>query len=223
MGCSASFDLINHFDEPKYLKAEKAIIFSDCVRNIDVSVIMEKDIDIIKDQWPRLSNDLTGNGTEVFVNIFKAHPDAKKLFHCENVPESKLSTNLVVRQQGVRFMKFIGRTVNNLEDLDNSVSKACLFLGKRHYRYSGFKPVYFEAYYDAFFKVYHRVLGSNSCHETAVAWSHLLQFILEQLKKGYHLASIEAVTEGAIRKASEIESKILNKKKSRVLKTLEDI
>ena len=66
MGCSASFDLINHFDEPKYLKAEKAIIFSDSIRSIDVSVIMEKDIDIIKDQWPRLSDDLTGNGTEVF-------------------------------------------------------------------------------------------------------------------------------------------------------------
>ena len=208
MGCSASVKLAE--EKTECLRAENNVIFSDRFGESDI-VIREKEQEIIKDQWKQLSSDIIGNGTEVFVNIFKAYPEAKRLFHCEHVAERNLHKSIAVQRQGVRFMRSIGRVVENISDWNNSVSKACIALGKRHYSYEGFKPLYFEAYYNAFLKMYEQAIGSNYSDESGIAWSNLLLYILEKLKKGYHLASIETVTESAIRKASEIEQKILNR------------
>ena len=108
-------------------------------------------------------------------------------------------------------MQAVGTAVESIDDLETSMSGSLLNLGKKHVEFTGFKPVYFEEFYKAISKVWHEVLGPGYTKESAEAWCHVLVFILETLKKGYHLACLETVTAGALDKVRETEIKIVSK------------
>ena len=210
MGCTTSLELKN--ESTGSLKDEKKVFF-DRFREPDI-FIPESEKTIIKAQWEVLSKDRKGNGTAVFLKIFKQYPEIKELFRCNDVDYTLLEENAEFRAHAIRFMQAMGTAVESIDDLETSMSKSLVSLGKQHVSFTGFKPIYFEAFYDAISSVWRDVLGSDFTPESAEAWCHVMVFILETLKKGYHLASLETVTASALEKVCETERNILSKQLS---------
>ena len=196
MGCTASLAFVHK--KSLSLKAEKRVFF-DRFREPDIT-ISDKEKYIIKSQWKTLSTDIIGTGSAVFLRLFKQYPEIKQVFHCDEVEDECLPRNGEFKQHAIRFMQAVGTAVESIDDLETSMSNSLLALGKKHFNFTGFKPAYFEAFHDAILTVWTDVLGSSYTSECADAWSHVFVFILEKLKKGYHLASIETVTAGALAK-----------------------
>ena len=208
MGCATSQDLMN---KNSVSSKEEKRIFYDRFREPDI-IIPESEKAIIKAQWPLLSKDVKGNGSAVFMKIFKQYPEIKNLFRCNGVDDMQLPENAEFKAHAIRFMQAVGTAVDSIDDLDTSMSRTLLSLGKQHVNFTGFKPIYFEAFYDAISTVWKDVLGSDYTVQSADAWSHVLVFIMETLKKGYHLASLEAVTANVLAKVSETESQFYSRK-----------
>lgn len=206
MGCSASVALVQ---KNSLSVGNNKRIFYDRFRHPDIN-ISDEDKNIIKSQWQILSANITGNGIAVFINLFKQYPEIKELFRCEDVEDEYLERNDKLREHAIRFMKAVGTAVESIDDLETSMSKSLLNLGKRHLEFTGFRPVYFEEFYKAISKVWNIVLGSGYTPVSAEAWRQVLVFILEHLKKGYHLASLEVVTAGAIKKVGDVENTIMS-------------
>ena len=190
MGCSMSGT------HPKansdILKQEKRVFF-DRFQMPDV-IITEEEKAIIKSQWRILYTDMTRNGMAVFLRIFERYPEIKELFDYNGMDEETLQKHEKFKAHATKFMQAFAVVIDNIDDIETAMSNELLALGKKHIYYTGFRPVYFEAYYDAMLTVWCEVLGRKYTKESANAWSHMLIFMLEKLKKGYHLASIEAVT-----------------------------
>ena len=211
MGCTASIALINK--NSKALKNDGRVFYDRFHQpEVKLSRLSDGDKDIIKSQWGKLSCNLTENGISVFLNLFKQYPEIKELFRCEEVEDEYLEINSKFKGHAVRFMQKVDTAVENIDDLETYMSGPLLNLGKRHVEFTGFKPVYFEEFYKAISKVWMEVLEQGYTKESEDAWRHLFVFILETLKKGYHLACLETVTAGAIDRAEETEIKFLARK-----------
>ena len=207
MGCTSSVALASKNSET--LRKDKRV-FYDRFRQPDVT-LSDKDKDIIKTQWRQLSSNLTENGIAVFLNLFKQYPEIKEVFRCDEVEDKYLERNPKFKEHAIGFMQQVDMAVGSIDDLKTCMSGSLLNLGKRHVEFTGFKPVYFEEFYKAISKVWTEVLAQEYTKESEDAWRHLFVFILETLKKGYHLACLEAVTASAIDKVGETENKILSK------------
>ena len=149
---------------------------------------------IIKRQWKVLSADIKRTGTDVFLEIFKLNPDIKLLFPFRNIDDKELMTNAQFKAHGIRFMQAIGAAVENMDELETAMTEPIVALGKQHIKFQGFQPVYFEIFCDAISTVWRKVLGVRFTPACAEAWKHVLVFIMDNLKQGYQLASIETET-----------------------------
>ena len=151
---------------------------------------------IIKRQWKVLSADIRGNGTAVFLQLFKQNPELKKLFSFRHIDDTELWHDVEFKRHGIRFMQAINATVENIDDLETSMSGTLEDLGRQHVSFTGFKPTFFEAFHDAIISVWKEVLGTRFTPACEAAWSHLLAYIMETLKRGHCLASIEVKVKG---------------------------
>ena len=191
MGCTTSLSFV-----PKSVKSGKKKrprVFVDRFREPDI-VISDKEKAIIKRQWKVLSANTNEYGVAVFLKIFLNHPEIKELFPYKDMEKDKLLLNSAFKHHASRFMHAVGAAVTNIDDLETAMSSTFLNLGKQHFYCTGFKPIYFEIFYHAIVKVWKDALGVCYTNDCADAWSHVLVFMMEKLKKGYHLASIEQVT-----------------------------
>lgn len=191
------------------LKHETRIFYDRSQPDIS-ACISDEEKDIIKSQWQILSANSTTNGIAVFVSLFKQYSEIKELFGCAEAEEEYLERNDKLREHAIRFMKAVGDAVESIDDLENAMSTSLLNLGKRHLELTGFKPIYFEEFYKAIASVWDNVLSSSYTPVSVEAWRHILVFILDNLKKGYHLASLEEVHADAIERIIETENKILS-------------
>ncbi|KAL4231372.1 hypothetical protein ACF0H5_008951 [Mactra antiquata] len=143
---------------------------------------------LVKESWRRLSGDIPGNGLQVFLRIFETCPRTKKLFQVDNVRLSELARNVTIQRHGKRFMLAIGAAVENIDGIDekdSELSKLLIVLGRQHKHYEGFKPEYFEVFYDALMWQWERYLGNEFTPEVADTWSRVFVYFMEKLKEGY--------------------------------------
>ncbi|XP_045188416.2 neuroglobin-like [Mercenaria mercenaria] len=142
----------------------------------------------VRQTWPVLAKDLQGNGLQLFLRIFELCPEVKVLFSVENVRHSQLARNEIIKTHGARFAMAIGSAVDNLDECyrkDNKLSKFLFELGQKHKRFRGFKPEYFEIFYEALMCQWERCMGDQFTPEVSEAWSNLFVFLLNKLKEGY--------------------------------------
>ncbi|XP_045191260.2 hemoglobin subunit beta-2-like [Mercenaria mercenaria] len=138
--------------------------------------------------WPTLANDLQGNGLQLFLRIFDMCPEVKVLFSVENVRPSQLARNVNIKAHGARFANAIGSVVESLDEYNQKDNKSCKFLfalGQKHKRFTGFKPEYFDIFYEALMCQWKRCMGDQFTPEVSEAWGHLFVHIMETLKEGY--------------------------------------
>ena len=185
MGCSPSLALTERTKLAATINGKKQITFNGS-DDTDKG-ISEEEKRIVRRHWKVLSSDIQRLGTRVFLQIFKEHPEIKQLFPCRDVEDDKLISSAEFRGHAYRFMQAVGAVVDNIDDLDKTMSGALIFLGKQHVTFGGIKPVYFDDFYYAITKVWKDLLGKRYTTENAKAWGHVFAYIMEMLKRGFNL------------------------------------
>ena len=187
MGCATSLAFVNKKNIS--IAGEKLTVVKDLQRT-DVTITDEDKV-IIKRQWRILSNDMKCLGAAVFLQIFKEHPEVKQLFPCRDVENDKLLSSVQFKRHAFRFMQAVAAVVDNIDNLENSMTKVLIDLGEQHVLISGIKPSYFEDFYNAICKVWKCKLGWRYKKECETAWNHVFTYIKENMKQGYNSASIK--------------------------------
>lgn len=177
MGCSPSQAFAN-----KILISKRTENFGLCESFHDQEKI------IVKQQWKVLSTDMKGIGTMVFMRIFKQHPEVKKLFPFRNIDDDKLMSSKSFCGHAYVFMQAIGAVVENIDDVENAMSNALIFLGKQHVSFTGVDQIYFDEFTNVISNVWKERLGPSYTLESEDAWRHVFRYIMGKLKKGYYLA-----------------------------------
>ena len=188
MGCTQSFPFL----ETTSIKANTSVDDCKTLPIQDETGIGEAEKIIIRRQWRVLSADIKETGTAVFLELFKLNPEMKQLFPFRHMNDEDLLDDARFRQHGIRFMQAINAMVENIDDLESSMTDSLLVLGKQHINFMGFKSEYFETFHDAISNVWRKVLGARYSPACAEAWRHIILFIMDTLKRGHYLALIEA-------------------------------
>ena len=174
------------------MKEQKTLVLKS-VTEQDIALTEEQKT-IVKRHWRVLSTDIQKLGTAVFLQIFRDHPEVKQLFPCRDVEDDDLISSLEFRGHAYRFMQAVGAVVDNIDNLENAMGNALLFLGKQHVTFMGIKSVYFDDFYVVISKVWKDVLGRRYTPESEKAWSQVFSYIMEKLKKGFESAQHVGVT-----------------------------
>ena len=150
--------------------------------------ISEDEKEIIKRQWKVLSSDMKATGTAVFMQIFKEQPEIKQHFSYKDVDDKHLPMSSELRGHAFRFMQAVGATIENIDDLEISMSEALLTLGAQHVKFTGFKPIYIRTFHSAILTVWRNIFGVHLSPKSADAWNKVLEFIMDKLEEGYNTA-----------------------------------
>jgi len=143
---------------------------------------------IITKTWERMTNDIQGNGMQVFLRIFEIAPDIKSLYSIQHVRPRDVVHNAVIIGHASRFMQAIGAAVVRINECEgsNDFDEQLHRLGQKHTHFIGFKPNYFEVFYDAIMWQWERYMSETFTQEVADAWSHVFAYIMWRLKEGYY-------------------------------------
>ena len=173
MGCSPSQGLDNRTDKVRFSQS-----------------FTEQEKIIVKQQWRTLSPDTKEIGAKVFMEIFKKYPEVKQMFPFRNTPDDRLVSSKVFNAHAVIFMRAIGAVVENIDDVENAMSNALIFLGKQHVAFTGMDQFYFDEFTCVISNVWREKLGASYTSDSARAWRHVFVYIMGKLKKGYmyHIA-----------------------------------
>ena len=185
MGCSPSLAQTRRTKIAATINGKTKVTFNDC--HEENRGISEEEKQIVKRHWEVLSSDIKALGTRVFLQIFQEHPEIKQLFPCRDVEDDQLISSEEFKGHAYRFMQAVGAVVDNIDNLDKTMSSALMFLGKQHTTFPGVKAYYFDDFYYAITKVWKDLLGKRYTTENAKAWGHVFSYIMEMLKKGFNL------------------------------------
>ena len=183
MGCASSISSKN-INSPETMER-----WGNLIRNIGYISVENKTR--VKKTWKLLSRDISGIGAKIFVKIFEADPDIKKIFHCDGLEGDALLTNSQFKGHASRFMQAIGAAVDNIDDLQGGMGPMLEGLGKQHLSFQGFKPEFWDTFTDAILDAFRETLHHRFTSEVAAAWKLVFVFIILKLKQGYQEACLE--------------------------------
>ncbi|XP_006786060.1 x globin [Neolamprologus brichardi] len=145
----------------------------------------EDQIQMIKDSWKVIRDDIAKVGIIMFVRLFETHPECKDVFFLFRDVEDleRLRTSRELRAHGLRVMSFIEKSVARLEQLDRLEALA-LELGKSHYHYNA-PPKYYSYVGAEFICAVQPILKERWTAELEEAWKTMFQFVTSLMNQGY--------------------------------------
>ncbi|XP_036406503.1 cytoglobin-2-like [Megalops cyprinoides] len=154
-------------------------------RDEDVAVPSQEQIDMIKESWKVIQEDIAKVGIIMFVRLFETHPECKDVFFLFRDVEDleRLRTSRELRAHGLRVMSFIEKTVARL-DQPERLDQLALDLGKGHYRYNA-PPKYYGYVGVEFIRAVQPILKEKWTDELEEAWKALFLYVTRIMKKGY--------------------------------------
>ena len=147
---------------------------------------------LVRKSWKILCDDLTGRGSRIFLRIFARNPHVKELFPCRYEEGEALLKNANFKGHASRFMQAVGAAVDNIDNLETTLSPVLVNLGRQHIHFKGFKAEYFEVFKESMLHTFGEDLGRKWTDDMISAWSTVLDFIMCRLQEGYFLATEEA-------------------------------
>ncbi|GAA6213740.1 neuroglobin-like [Lates japonicus] len=146
----------------------------------------EAQIQMIKDSWKVIRDDIAKVGIIMFVRLFETHPECKDVFFLFRDVEDleRLRTSRELRAHGLRVMSFIEKSVARLDHLDRLEALA-LELGKSHYHYNA-PPKYYSYVGAEFICAVQPILKERWTAELEEAWKTMFQYVTSLMRKGYH-------------------------------------
>nr|XP_057946331.1 x globin [Doryrhamphus excisus] len=147
--------------------------------------LSQDDIDMIKESWKVIRDDIAKVGIIVFVRLFETHPECKDVFFLfRDVKDlERLRTSNQLRAHGLRVMSFIEKSVARLDQLERLEALA-VELGKSHYHYNA-PPKYYSYVGAEFISAVQPILKDNWTTELEEAWKTLFQYVTGLMKQGY--------------------------------------
>ncbi|XP_054469867.1 x globin [Anoplopoma fimbria] len=145
----------------------------------------EVQIQMIKDSWKVIRDDIAKVGIIMFVRLFETHPECKDVFFLFRGVEDleRLRTSRELRAHGLRVMSFIEKSVARLDQLERLEALA-LELGKSHYHYNA-PPKYYGYVGAEFISAVQPILKERWTAELEEAWKTMFQFVTGLMKQGY--------------------------------------
>ncbi|XP_066550338.1 x globin [Amia ocellicauda] len=145
----------------------------------------DQHIDLIKESWKVIQEDIAKVGIIMFVRLFETHPECKDVFFLFRDVEDleRLRTSKELRAHGLRVMSFIEKSVARLDQLDR-LEQLALELGKSHYRYNA-PPKYYGYVGTEFICAVQPILKEKWTAEVEEAWKTLFLYVTRIMKKGY--------------------------------------
>ncbi|KAL2098666.1 hypothetical protein ACEWY4_005146 [Coilia grayii] len=142
-------------------------------------------IDMIKDSWKVIQEDIAKVGIIMFVRLFETHPECKDVFFLFRDVEDleRLRTSRELRAHGLRVMSFIEKTVARLDQMER-LEVLALELGKSHYHYNA-PPKYYGYVGTEFICAVQPILKDKWTPELEEAWKSLFQYVTGIMKRGY--------------------------------------
>ncbi|KAM9787921.1 x globin isoform 2-T2 [Syngnathus typhle] len=132
----------------------------------------QNQIDMIKESWKVIRDDIAKVGIIVFVRLFETHPECKDVFFLFRDVEDleRLRTNRELRAHGLRVMSFIEKSVARLDQLEQLEALA-MELGKSHYHYNA-PPKYYSYVGAEFISAVQPILKDRWTTELEEAWKN---------------------------------------------------
>ncbi|XP_023146638.1 x globin isoform X1 [Amphiprion ocellaris] len=145
----------------------------------------EDQIQMIKDSWKVIRDDIAKVGIIMFVRLFETHPECKDVFFLFRDVEDleRLRTSRELRAHGLRVMSFIEKSVARLDQLERLEALA-LELGKSHYHYNA-PPKYYSYVGAEFICAVQPILKEQWTAELEEAWKTMFQYVTSLMKQGY--------------------------------------
>ncbi|KAK2826208.1 hypothetical protein Q5P01_020422 [Channa striata] len=145
----------------------------------------ERQVQMIKDSWKVIRDDIAKVGIIMFVRLFETHPECKDVFFLFRDVEDleRLRSSRELRAHGLRVMSFIEKSVARLDQLDRLEALA-LELGKSHYHYNA-PPKYYSYVGAEFICAVQPILKERWTPEMEEAWKTLFHYVTNLMKQGY--------------------------------------
>ncbi|XP_071354776.1 x globin [Trachinotus anak] len=145
----------------------------------------EDQIQMIKESWKVIRDDIAKVGIIMFVRLFETHPECKDVFFLFRDVEDleRLRTSRELRAHGLRVMSFIEKSVARLDQLERLEALA-LELGKSHYHYNA-PPKYYSYVGAEFICAVQPILKERWTAELEEAWKTMFQYVTSLMKRGY--------------------------------------
>ncbi|XP_034050698.1 x globin [Thalassophryne amazonica] len=142
-------------------------------------------IDIIKESWNVIREDIAKVGIIMFVRLFETHPECKDVFFLFRDVEDleKLRSSRELRAHGLRVMSFIEKSVARLDQRDR-LDALALELGRSHYHYNA-SPKYYSYVGAEFLCAVQPILKDRWTSELEEAWKTMFQYVSILMRQGY--------------------------------------
>ncbi|XP_062252526.1 x globin [Platichthys flesus] len=147
--------------------------------------LSERHIQMIKESWKVIRDDIAKVGIIMFVRLFETHPECKDVFFLFRDVEDleRLRTSRELRAHGLRVMSFIEKSVARL-DQPERLEALALELGKSHYHYNA-PPKYYSYVGAEFICAVQPILKDRWTVELEEAWKTMFQYVTSLMKQGY--------------------------------------
>uniref|UniRef100_A0A8C6UII9 X globin n=1 Tax=Neogobius melanostomus TaxID=47308 RepID=A0A8C6UII9_9GOBI len=147
--------------------------------------LSDAQIQMIKDSWKLIRDDIAKVGIIMFVRLFETHPECKDVFFLFRDVEDleRLRTSRELRAHGLRVMSFIEKSVARLDHLERLEALA-IELGKSHYHYNA-PPRYFNYVGAEFICAVQPILKDRWTSELEEAWKTMFRYVTGLMKQGY--------------------------------------
>ncbi|XP_059908144.1 x globin [Gadus macrocephalus] len=155
--------------------------------NADVGLphLSDNQIQMIKESWKVIRDDIAKVGIIMFVRLFETHPECKDVFFLFRDVEDleRLRNSRELRAHGLRVMSFIEKSVARLDQLERLEALA-IELGKSHYRYNA-PPKYYSYVGAEFICAVQPILKEQWTPDLEEAWKTMFLYVTGLMKQGY--------------------------------------
>ncbi|TKS86538.1 Neuroglobin-1 [Collichthys lucidus] len=157
----------------------------DAAASAAAAYLREDQIQMIKESWKVIRDDIAKVGIIMFVRLFETHPECKDVFFLFRDVEDleRLRSSRELRAHGLRVMSFIEKSVARLDQLER-LDALALELGKSHYYYNA-PPKYYSYVGAEFICAVQPILKERWTAELEEAWKTMFQYVTGLMKQGY--------------------------------------
>lgn len=149
----------------------------------------KKQLNLLISTWKSISTEMEAQGVRLFVDIFQSNNEVIHVFPLMN---PNLKNNLAnknvhdsFKEHGSKVISRVNEVLHNLDQLNLCVS-LIKQTGAYHRRFQGFKPQYFQHFYEPFLGMVKSCLGKKYDPQMQYIYKAIANFLIQTLIDGYN-------------------------------------
>uniref|UniRef100_A0A914C2A2 Globin family profile domain-containing protein n=1 Tax=Acrobeloides nanus TaxID=290746 RepID=A0A914C2A2_9BILA len=150
------------------------------------------EIGLLRETWSDDIDFLYNIGSQIYIYIFEHNPDTIELFPKIHKHGERWKDSPEFRAQSLKFVQTLTMCIELLDKMDR-MAENLRTIGEHHVQYAkrGFKPIYWNIFYDALkFSLFDHLnsfieSSDQKYHDIINAWNKLAHYIITQMKRGY--------------------------------------